>query len=439
MKQVGGALRRFARIVAALWFHHTERDGAMLPAGPVLLVLNHPNGLLDPLLVAALLERPPRFVAKAALWKALPLRPFLAFFRAIPVQRAQDAGTNGAEREAALAATFSEVFATFDRGEILGIFPEGISHAGHDLAPLKTGPARMLLGASTRPALVPAGLVYGDRGVFRHSALLRVGAAIETSDMQGTEADTVLALTARIRDALYPLTLHAADAESYRLAQDLAWLLAEGPRARADLAAFHRRTRALQDWLDSLEQEERTTVCGEVDKAKRWLGQKGLRPDQVGHTYPIDESLRWIPKACGRILLAALCMPAGLLHWPAYRLVGALSRRGDEDLDVVATTKLLAGAVLLPLWSAGLLLLGWLLLGPTAAWMWVIAVPAAILSLPVADALREDLHAVRGWLSRNDPAVPELLEARTRLLEAAPQLAEFGPAEAPFRRPSGRD
>ncbi len=296
MNPAGAALRLFARTLARLWFHHVERRGEPLPPGPVLLVLNHPNGLLDPLLAVALLERPPRFVAKAALWKAIPLRPLLAFFRAIPVQRTQDAGMNDAERKAALAATFSAVFATFAKGDVLGIFPEGISHAGHDLAPLKTGPARMLLGAPVRPALVPAGLVYGDRGVFRHSALLRLGAPIDTSGLEGTDPETVLTLTAKIRAALYPLTLHGSDDEATRLAQDLAWLLAEGPRPWADLGAFHARAQALLAWLSALPEPDRRRVEEEVANARAWLAEGGLRPDQVGQPYPVGETLRWLPK-----------------------------------------------------------------------------------------------------------------------------------------------
>jgi 1-acyl-sn-glycerol-3-phosphate acyltransferase len=388
----------------------------------VLLVLNHPNGLLDPLLAVTLLNRPPRFVAKAALWKLLPLRPLLAFFGAIPVQRAQDAG--GSADPEALAATFTAVFESFNRGEVVGIFPEGISHAGNDLAPLKTGPARMLLGAPRRPLLVPAGLVYGDRGIFRHSALLRLGDPIPTADLAGTDPGTVLALTARIRAALYPLTLHHGSEETYRLAQDLAWLLAEAPRPQADLAQFQARVRVLQDWLVTFADEERPGLAEQVKKVMVWLGQRQLRPDQVGHSYPLTATLRWLPKATGRFLLALLCLPAGLLYWPAYRLVAMLSQWKDPDPDVVATTKLLAGALLLPLWSAGLLALGWFWFGLPAVWVWALAVPAALVCLPLLEALREDRHALRGWLARNDPGVPELLEAREQLLIAVPRLRE---------------
>ena len=423
---MSSTLRLFARLVAALWFHHTERSGAVLPEGPVLLVLNHPNGLLDPVLATALLERPPRFVAKAALWKVIPLRPFLAFFGAIPVQRSQDtaAQVTASARAEALAGTFAAVFKTFARGEVLGIFPEGISHAGHDLAPLKTGPARMVLGAPVRPALVPAGLVYGDRGVFRHAALLRLGNPINTSDLEGTDPDSVLALTARIRAALYPLTLHAADGDIFRVAEDLAWLLAEGPRPRADLAAFQARVRTLQEWLGSVSPDEYLLIRERVGHAKHWLEGKGLRPDQVGHVYSLREILRWAPKVIGRLGAAILCVPAGLLYWPAYRLVDFLARRGDDDLDLRATTKLLAGAMLLPLWSAGLLVLFGKVLGPAGTLAWIATATAALLSLPVLDSLQEDRRAILGWLARNDPAAPSLLEARRHLLEAAPRLRE---------------
>jgi glycerol-3-phosphate O-acyltransferase/dihydroxyacetone phosphate acyltransferase len=418
-------LRRFSRATSRLWFHRWESHGPDLPEGPVLVVLNHPNGLLDPLVPAALLNRPPRFVAKAGLWNLLPLRPFLALFDAIPVQRVQDLpeGADEAQRKAAVAATFASVHAAFEKGQVVGIFPEGISHGGHDLAPLKTGAARMVLSAAIRPALVPMGLVYSDRQLFRHGVLLRVGEPIPTSDLIGTEPEAVLTLTARIREALYPLTLHDVEAETLALAKDLAWLLAEGPQAKADLQAFHARVQTLRRWMAALPEQERLRIRSEVDEAKRWLQTKGLRPDQVGHPYPFTDTLTWIPKAVARLALAALCLPFGILFWPAYRVVGWLADRLTNEVDVTATYKLLGGMLFLPLWALGL---AWLLLGTLhlGSWLWLpLGAVLGWLSLPLTERLAEDLQAIRGWLARKDPAVPALLEARDRLLKSVPGLS----------------
>ncbi len=418
-------LRRFSRATSRLWFHRWEGHGSDLPEGPVLVVLNHPNGLLDPLVPAALLNRPPRFVAKAGLWNLLPLRPFLALFDAIPVQRVQDLpdGAEEAQRKAAVAATFESVHAAFEKGQVVGIFPEGISHGGHDLAPLKTGAARMVLSASTRPTLVPMGLVYSDRQLFRHGVLLRVGEPIPTADLEGTSPEAVLTLTARIRDALYPLTLHDVEAETLALAKDVAWLLAEGPQARADLQAFQARVQTLRTWMAGLPEKERLRIRGEVDAAKGWLRDKGLRPDQVGHPYPFTDTLTWIPKAAARLGLAALCLPFGLLFWPAYRVVGWLANRLTNEVDVTATYKLLGGMLFLPLWALGL---AWLLLGTLhlGSWFWLpLGGLLAWMSLPLTERLAEDLQAIRGWSARKDPAVPALLEARTRLLKSVPGLS----------------
>ncbi|HJV90029.1 MAG TPA: 1-acyl-sn-glycerol-3-phosphate acyltransferase [Holophagaceae bacterium] len=417
-------LKSFARATGRLWFRTLRKEGPALPDGPVLVVLNHPNGLLDPLVVTALLSRPPRFVAKATLWKLLPLRPFLALFRPIPVQRTQDLpeGATEDQRQAAVQATFSAVHRAFQAGEVVGIYPEGISHGGHDLAPLKTGAARMALGAPERPVLVPAGLVYGDREIFRHNALLRLGAPIPHGDLPGSDPESVQILTARIREALRPLTLHGPEAERLRLAQDLAWLLAEGPETRADLEGLRTRVHALQDHLAALPRGEEARLREEVDRIQAWLQRHGLRPDQVGHAYGLPEAARWLPQALLRLACLLPCLPFGLLFWPAYRLVGWLAGRFAEEVDVTATVKLLAGLLLLPLWAAGLAWLGYRTLH-LGSWAWLpLGCVAAWLSLPLTERVAEDLQAVRGFRARRHPKVPALLEAKAQLMGACPSL-----------------
>lgn len=409
-----------ARFLGRIWFRALRQEGPGLPPGPCLILLNHPNGLLDPLAAAALLNRKVGWLAKATLWKLLPLRPFLAAFRAIPVTRPKD---GGATRESILGS-FHRVHEVLGRGGSVAMFPEGVSHTEADLAPLKTGAARIALSSPVALSLVPAGLVYGDRGTFRHSALLRLGAPIPFEDLagQGTSPGAITELTARIRTALRPLTLHEADARCLALAQEVAWLLAEAPDTRVDLEALRLRVRALVPQLASLSAESLTALEARVHGVQAWLRTKGLRPDQVGHPYPGAEVRRWLPGAALRLATAAVLLPPGLLFWPPYRLSGWLAERFTDEGDQVATLKLLGGALLFPLWAA--------LLAAVAAiaWGWWMALlPLAVLlavglGLPILERAAEDLQAIRGFLRRRDPAVPELLEARRQLLEAFPEL-----------------
>lgn len=413
---------RTARFLAGLWFRSLQVEGPPLPPGPCLLLLNHPNGLLDPLAAAALLDRRAGWLAKATLWKLAPLRPFLAAFRAIPVTRPADGGAT----PESIQACFAQVHGALARGGTVALFPEGISHSGADLAPLKTGAARIALSSPTPPVLVPGGLVYGDRATFRHSALLRLGEPVPWADLAplGPTPEAVTELTARLRTALQPLTLHAAAERELALAQDLAWLLAEAPGSRVDLDRLRQRVRRLLPRLAALPPGEGQALADRVRAVQSWLRVQGLRPDQVGHPYPWAEVRRWLPGALGRLGASLLLAPALLLFWPPYGLLARLVPRLTDEGDQVATLKLLGGVLLHPLWAA--------LLAGFAGWRWglaatglpILALALAWVGYPVVERAGEDLQAIRGFLRRRDPAVPALLEARRQLLAAYPDLID---------------
>ncbi len=406
-----------SRLLGGLWFRRMKLEGPPLPQGPVLLLLNHPNALLDPMVAAALLPRTPRFVAKATLWKQPVLRPFLALFKPIPVHRAQEGGDADAT-----AKTFAAVHEAFAKGDMVGLFPEGISHGMADLAPLKTGAARLALSFEGALSVVPAGLVYGERRLFRQGVLLRVGEAVPFADLKakGLDPENVRAFTSRIREALSPLTLHGREAERLKLAQNLAWMLADAASPVSDLEAFRRRVQGLLPKLEAMGAEDRARLRHRVRAAHRWLRRSGLRPDQVGHPYPFQEVARWIPRAGLRLLLTPLLLPFALLFAPPVWIVDRAVRALAREVDMVATTGLLAGLALLLAWTGGL---AWLLHHEgIAGWLAPLAWVPAFLGLRLLERLKEDLQAVRGFRARRAHAAPRLLEAKRMLLEAFPEL-----------------
>src|SRR5437773_12194211 len=163
-----GAVRAYLRglfgLVLRIFFRRIEISGVeRVPAqGPVIFVLNHPNGLIDPAFLLCLAPRRVSFLAKAPLFSMPVIGAIARAFEAIPVHRRQDAGSDLAKN----AQTFEAARAVLVRGGTIAIFPEGTSHSDPKLRPLKTGTARIALGAAAAlpPALileiVPAGLYY---------------------------------------------------------------------------------------------------------------------------------------------------------------------------------------------------------------------------------------------------------------------------------------
>ena len=178
------ALRIFYRAVDVSGVDRLPRDR------PYLLVLNHPNGLVDPGLVLVMSDKPISFLAKSTIFD-MPVLGWLArTLRAIPVHRRQDTAADPSQN----AQTFEVARGVLGDGGVIALFPEGISHDERRVLPLKTGAARIALGALTPAprrdgdagsvfprglAIVPAALFYSDKTVFRSEVALVFGAPID--------------------------------------------------------------------------------------------------------------------------------------------------------------------------------------------------------------------------------------------------------------------
>ena len=102
--------RRFFRASAGLYFVDVQSEHAerVPETGPVVFTANHPNSLMDTVLLGGQVTRPIRYMARSGLFDN-PLAA--AAFHAggvIPIYRAQDAkdGTAGARNDATFAAAY---------------------------------------------------------------------------------------------------------------------------------------------------------------------------------------------------------------------------------------------------------------------------------------------------------------------------------------------
>src|SRR5262245_9912483 len=226
------AARALARVLLAVFFRSAEVQGIerVPSSGPVLFVANHGNGLVDPMVLVALLPRLPRFLAKHTLWKNPAVWPLLQLAGALPVYRAQEGDTARNEQ------TFARCFAELARGGAVALFPEGISHAEPALQPLRTGAARIALGAAAESAepiaIVPVGLTFEEKRIFRSRLLLCVGEPIAVPRETATSADAVRALTEAIVTGLRAVTLNTDSWHTAKLLERAAEIYSADP-ARA--------------------------------------------------------------------------------------------------------------------------------------------------------------------------------------------------------------
>ena len=373
-------LRAFARLVLKIFFRRVEVVGEeRIPLDrPLVFVANHVNGLVDAALLVGTLPVWPRMLAKSTLWKNPVIRPFVEGARAIPVYRQQDkvdtAGNEQMFEECHRVLIGSSLSPgpgerAGERGNginrAIALFPEGKSHSEPMLQPLKTGLARIVLGAERKqPGLgvriIPVGLTFDEKESFRSRALVQVGEPIDPApeaEMGGTENPAaVRSLTARVDRGMKEVTLNYPSWEA-------AWLIGRAAelygRAELDvptgrkLADHFQVHRAFAEGYQDLcrrYSDRLQAVEAAVREYDRLLKAFSLRDDQVASAYPPNPVIRFVVTTVLRLLvhlpLAAVGTILNIVPFWLVRLVGWVVRRSP---DQVATYKVFGGLILYPL------------------------------------------------------------------------------------------
>lgn len=413
-------LSPLARLAARVYYR-LDITGDTVPAGgPVLLVANHPNSLIDPALVAAAAGRPVRFLAKAPLFTDPLVGWLVRGAGAIPVYRRSDDPSAMGRNEEMFRAVHDEVA----RGAAVAIFPEGLSHSEPSLAPLKTGAARIALGARdivgrTFP-IIPIGLVFREKDIFRSEAAIVVGRQLDWEDLAARglhDAGAVSALTERIDAALREVTVNleqwedaplVASAEAIHAAE-----LGDGagendPAARVERL---RETTALLARLRRSDDPRWLPLAADVRAHAQRLRQLRLSPADLHEPTDLGTATRWAMKRIPFTGMPAILIAAAgtMLFWIPYRLTGVLERRAAPQPDVRSTHKVLTGSLLFVVWIVLLAGVAWWIEGGIAGLAALLVLPPlAVATVIVLERWRD---------ARSDARRFFLLRRRRELME----------------------
>ena len=434
-------LRTLARVVVAGFFRAVEVHGDAGARGtPTLVVANHFNGFVDPVVLVRALPRMPRFLAKATLWDVVVARPFLALAGVIPVhRRVDDADTSDN------ASSFAACHRALAAGETVAIFPEGTTHDEPRLATVRTGAARIALGAVadgvTDLRILPVGLTFEDKIALRSRVLVRIGRPIRLGADAAPYVAGGVPVTEDDHDAVHRLTgdidarlrTVAPDYESRHEqgALDLAAAVALRPHGtrRSEAVDLDRRE-DLAARLGRLPEPDREEIVRAVADYVLDLHLLGVADeDLVADASSRRLVTRFVLRLLGVLALAAFALTAVLVNLVPYAVVRTASRRVAAPVTK-GTVRLLVAIVAFPLtWAVA----AWLLVG--RGWDWLgLATAFAVVAFVTVWVMEQALAGVRelsGWRNLRDRRgfAGPVLEHRDRLV--AQVLAAAGPDPLP--------
>ena len=396
---LGHLARRLVRRLIRLYYPKIEiSGGAHVPrSGPVLLAANHANSLIDPVIVGIAANRSVRFFAKAPLFDTPILGRLMRALGMLPAFRAQDDGAQ-VRRNLESLNVGAQALA---RGAAVGIFPEGKSHDSIKLEQIRSGASRMAVQAVQAGAkelkLVPIGINYQRKQLFRSAIWVRVGRPITVARFMaehGDERKAMRALTEEIESRLKHVVIQLNEPGFEPFLDELELLLPPARvRGHVSISALRQRKR-LADAMNHFHEHDparAAQMAESIGNYRLHLGATGLTSRS-----PVIRFRTW--KLFLTLFIEAIWLafwfPAAAIgtvfHILPFTLVRAIARKIQDGATTTALARLGLGLPIYGAWYAGA---WWAVRSyflPWVAWTVVLSMPlAGIFALTYAHRARD--------------------------------------------------
>lgn len=459
-----GPIYRAARQLAARALHVFYREIEVTglehldPGAPTILASNHPNSIIDPLVLGILEQRQVAFCARDGLFRVPGFGALLRMAGAVPIQRQQD-HAGGADNSAAFAACRG----VLERRGAISLFPEGHTHANLRVEQLRTGLARIALDAERSHAyqlgvqIVPVGLNFLVRQAFRSDVHVAFGPPLRAADYRTLDEQdpraAARALTDDLAAAMRDLAIHIAEDDDARLIAQATAIVSNiradqgldaGGQSPSERTALVRRIIHAYHWYKEVNPARFAELRRRMEAFGRERSALGLGGENAALQHRSEKL--WTPQrtATERLAYAVFGAPVALIGLvvagPPYLLLRLLLAAFRPDLVRLAWFKLLVGAAVFSLTAAAWT--AWLLhaLGAAAATAFLLsALPVGLFTLRYVTELRlhraGPLSLLRRW--RHADRVAALRTERDALFQDLREVRDHwlavhgeGPAES---------
>lgn len=329
------------------FFRQVQIRGATVESGPLIIVANHPNVVLDAVLIMSAYHRELWFTVKGEIFRRGWLNGMLRWLHCLPVYRRQDDPRLMHKNE----ETFRYVTERLRRGSAILLFPEGESVALRRLEPFKTGAARMALQAECETdftlgiTIQPVGITYADFFRFNSTVTLTLGRPIDVrayrTQFIGDPERTVRALTEEVKRAIQGLTVEVHHLEETSLIEMADQLYRSRAGYEDDLA----RLKMVTEKIERLHSSD----PGRVEELKRRIALHLQLSEALklsgGEKLDTPESKLFIILMMPFVLIgiATLLIPYKLSFW--------VSKHMSTRMSHYASWVVSAAFILFPIWA----------------------------------------------------------------------------------------